>query len=84
MKNILILISLFSVSFGVLSAHHEKDESSKVMQGNNFAYLSSYTIPAGANPSSLQKSLIKNIESQFFIPNNECLSLHSVFLQTQY
>ena len=47
MKNILILISLFSVSFGVLSAHHEKDESSKVMQGNNFAYLSSYTIAAG-------------------------------------
>ena len=74
MKNILILISLFSVSFGALSAHHEKDESSKVMQGNNFAYLSSYTIPAGANPSSLQKSLIKilNLKKKLAITCGGC------------
>ena len=79
MKNILILISLFSVSFGALSAHHEEDESSKVMQGNNFAYLSSYTIPAGANPSSLQKSLIKNIESQEEAGYNMCGLLRHQF-----
>ena len=29
---------------------------------NNFAYLSTYTMPAGSNPATLAKSLLKNVE----------------------
>ena len=53
MKNLLILLALISASFSVTGAHHEEGEANHKMKGNNFAYLSSYTIPAGTNPATL-------------------------------
>ena len=57
MKNILIVLSLLSTSFFALSAHHEEDETATKVQENNFAYLSSYTMPAGSNADRMADSL---------------------------
>jgi hypothetical protein len=59
MKNLLILLVLISASFSATGAHHEEGEAKHRDEGNNFAYLSSYTIPAGTNPATLAKSLEK-------------------------
>ena len=63
MKNILIVLSLLSTSFFALSAHHEEDETATKVQENNFAYLSSYTMPAGSNADRMADSLKKDDDS---------------------
>ena len=63
MKNILIVLSLLSTSFFALSAHHEEDETATKVQENNFAYLSSYTMPAGSNADRMADSLKKDVDS---------------------
>ena len=63
MKNILIVLSLLSTSFFALSAHHEESETATKVQENNFAYLSSYTMPAGSNADRMADSLKKDVDS---------------------
>ena len=62
MKKLFTLLPLLGLSFFAYSAHHESGEHDKKMFENNFAYLSTYTIPAGSNPSVLEKSLLKNVK----------------------
>jgi len=62
MKNILILLSLLTVSAFTYSAHHEEGEQAQKIHGNNFAYLSSYTMPAGSNADRMAASLKKNVD----------------------
>ena len=40
---------------------HSSAEASKKHE-NNFAYLSTYTMPAGSNPATLEKSLLRNVQ----------------------
>jgi len=60
MKNLLFIFSLvFSVA--IFSAHHEEDKQTQSENGFNFAYTSSYTIPAGSQPQRIERSILENL-----------------------
>ena len=79
MKKILILLPLFAVSFFVSSNHHKSESHEMKKHENNFAYLSTYTIPAGSNPATLSKSLLKNVEDLKKDGYNNCGLLRHAF-----
>lgn len=79
MKNLLIILAFISLTFSATAAHHEEGEASPKVKGNNFAYLSSYTIPAGSNPATLAKSLKKSIASLESSGFNDCGLLRHQF-----
>ena len=58
MKHILSFCA-FVISLGLFAAHHEELENNTTMHENNFVYISTYTQPAGGNPETLKKSLLK-------------------------
>ena len=60
MKNLLFIFSLvFSVA--IFSAHHEEDKQTESENGFNFAYTSSYTIPAGSQPQRIERLVLDNL-----------------------
>ncbi|MDC3359552.1 hypothetical protein OAX97_00490 [Gammaproteobacteria bacterium] len=58
----LIFISVFSLT--LMSAHHEggHEKVAKKFE-NNFAYMSTYTMPAGSYADRIAKSLLENVKS---------------------
>ena len=63
MNKFLLVIPLI-FSFAAFSAHHENGDHSDVkMMEHNFAYLSSYTMPAGSNADRIAKSLLENVNT---------------------
>ena len=70
----IILLSIF-----VSSNHHEEAVKKSMSHENNFAYLSTYTIPAGSNPATLAKSLLKNVEDLKKEGYNNCGLLRHAF-----
>ena len=79
MNKLFVLIPLLSISFLVHSNHHEDGEHSKTMHENNFAYLSTYTMPAGSNPAMLEKNLLRNVEDLKKEGYNNCGLLRHAF-----
>jgi len=79
MNKLSVLIPLLSISFLVHSNHHEDGEHSKTMHENNFAYLSTYTMPAGSNPAMLEKNLLRNVEDLKKEGYNNCGLLRHAF-----
>ena len=57
-----LILPIISLSIFIQSNHHEEVNKSSMNHENNFAYLSTYTMPAGSNPATLAKSLMKNVE----------------------
>ena len=79
MKNILLVIPLI-ISFAAFSAHHENGDHSDVkMMEHNFAYLSSYTMPAGSNADRIAKSLLENVNTLEEDGYNVCVLLRHQF-----
>ena len=75
----LLLLLLFIFNTNLHSNHHAKNEDQKMVYENNFAYLSTYTIPAGSNPVTLSKNLLKNVEQLKKNGYNNCGLLRHAF-----
>ena len=61
MKKYLLCGLVFLSSGYIYADGHSSVEASKKHE-NNFAYLSTYTMPAGSNPATLEKSLLRNVQ----------------------
>ena len=60
MKNFLTILIL-GLSTTIFSAHHEETDSSESEHEYNFAYNSTYTIPAGSQPQRVERSILENL-----------------------
>ena len=79
MKNIFFGIILTSVSLFLSSGHHENENQMEKKYANNFAYLSTYTMPAGSNPATLSRSLLNNVKDLKKQGYNNCGLLRHAF-----
>ena len=78
MKHIFSLCML-ALSFSLAAAHHEEGKQSVDMHENNLVYISTYTQPAGGNPETLKRSLLKNIATLEEDGYNACGMLRHQF-----
>jgi len=78
MKQILTICA-FVFSMGISAMHHEEGEKHMDTQGDNFAYISTYTMAEGSNPARLQKSLLANIKTLEEDGYNRCGMLRHQF-----
>ena len=76
---IFFILPIISLSIFVSSNHHEEAVKTSMSHENNFAYLSTYTMPAGSNPATLAKSLLKNVEDLKKEGYNNCGLLRHAF-----
>jgi len=77
-----LFCSLFILSSSIILADGHMDARKNAdmkKYENNFAYLSTYTIPAGSNPATLSKSLLKNVEQLKKDGYNNCGLLRHAF-----
>ncbi|NCX10634.1 MAG: hypothetical protein EBX21_03480 [Proteobacteria bacterium] len=78
MKKYLLCGLVFLSSGYIYADGHSSAEASKKHE-NNFAYLSTYTIPAGSNPATLEKSLLRNVQDLKDEGYNNCGLLRHAF-----
>ena len=60
MKNFLTILIL-GLSTTIFAAHHEETDSPESEHEYNFAYNSTYTIPAGSQPQRVERSILENL-----------------------
>ena len=76
--NKVLILPMVLMSIAAFANHHEMKEGSKKHE-NNFAYLSTYTMPAGSNPATLEKSLLRNVQDLKDEGYNNCGLLRHAF-----
>lgn len=80
MKNLLLIVPLIIASISAYGAHHgDGDTNDGKQPENNFAYMSSYTMPAGSNAGSIAESLLENVNSLEESGYNSCGLLRHQF-----
>ena len=62
MKNFLTILIL-GLSTTLFAAHHEETDSPESEHQYNFAYNSTYTIPAGSQPQRIERSILENLST---------------------